>query len=258
MHKSIPSHFLQEIIETITLANTFTEFREVFLKKLHKICPYNFAVFDLYKFRSKESLLISPVIQSDFDAEFERKFLREYDTLYGRHSYCRWLHKEKKSSVYRHTDIITEKLRKESFYYNNYILRNGFDYALNCEFAYNEQPFAGLFLYRNFGLDNFSQEEMAYIKLLIPCILSSFLNTEDIESTNISTAIENQFSFSKREMDIISLLYKGFSNKEIAKTLNVSELTIKKHVSNIYQKTNLHSRNKLISMLYSLGYTVYS
>lgn len=47
---------------------------------------------------------------------------------------------------------------------------------------------------------------------------------------------------SPRETEIILLLAKGASNKEMARTLNVAESTVKIHVQNILKKLNLTSR----------------
>lgn len=47
---------------------------------------------------------------------------------------------------------------------------------------------------------------------------------------------------SPREKEIITLLAKGASNKEVARALNVAESTVKIHVQNILKKLNLTSR----------------
>jgi len=47
---------------------------------------------------------------------------------------------------------------------------------------------------------------------------------------------------SPREKEIITLLAKGASNKEMARVLNVAESTVKIHVQNILKKLNLSSR----------------
>jgi len=47
---------------------------------------------------------------------------------------------------------------------------------------------------------------------------------------------------SPREKEIVALLAKGASNKEMANTLNVAESTIKIHIQNIFKKLNLTSR----------------
>lgn len=50
----------------------------------------------------------------------------------------------------------------------------------------------------------------------------------------------------KREYQIYNLIIKGWSNKEISKSLGISEKTIKVHTTNIFKKMIVNSRNKLI------------
>ncbi|HJX58719.1 MAG TPA: response regulator transcription factor [Thiobacillus sp.] len=53
---------------------------------------------------------------------------------------------------------------------------------------------------------------------------------------------DDREKLSPREKDIIALLAKGVSNKEMAHTLNVAESTVKIHVQNILKKLHLTSR----------------
>lgn len=48
--------------------------------------------------------------------------------------------------------------------------------------------------------------------------------------------------FSPRERDILNALAHGDSNKEIARTLDLAESTVKIHVQNIFKKLNMTSR----------------
>ena len=56
-----------------------------------------------------------------------------------------------------------------------------------------------------------------------------------------------------RESEISLLICQGFSNKEISETLFISETTVKKHVSNIFEKTGIRRREELISHLSRLS-----
>jgi DNA-binding CsgD family transcriptional regulator len=47
---------------------------------------------------------------------------------------------------------------------------------------------------------------------------------------------------SARERQIIALLLRGYRNKEIGESLNIAEITVKKHLSNIYQKLGVKNR----------------
>ena len=46
----------------------------------------------------------------------------------------------------------------------------------------------------------------------------------------------------RREIQILTLMSQGRVNKEIAKVLNISTETVKKHLRNIYQKTGAHNK----------------
>ena len=49
-------------------------------------------------------------------------------------------------------------------------------------------------------------------------------------------------SLSPREREILALIAKGASNKELARELNIAEATVKIHVQHILRKVNLSSR----------------
>ena len=55
---------------------------------------------------------------------------------------------------------------------------------------------------------------------------------------------------SLREKEIVELVCKGLSNKQIADALFISERTVKTHVSNILAKLNLHDRMQLLVHYY--------
>ena len=54
-----------------------------------------------------------------------------------------------------------------------------------------------------------------------------------------------------REQEIIECICQGLSNKEIAKTLSLSEHTVKAHLSAIFKKFNVTSRSTLVSLAMS-------
>jgi len=62
---------------------------------------------------------------------------------------------------------------------------------------------------------------------------------------------DDQFNSSKiskltdRERDVLNEIRKGLSNEEIASRLNISEHTVKKHVSSILTKLNLSNRTQV-------------
>lgn len=53
-------------------------------------------------------------------------------------------------------------------------------------------------------------------------------------------------NLSRREMEILSHLAKGYQYKEIADILSLSVLTVRAHIRNIYEKLHVHSRTEAV------------
>lgn len=64
--------------------------------------------------------------------------------------------------------------------------------------------------------------------------------------------LENQFSLTSREMEIINFLAGGFTNNKIAEELFISVNTVKSHIRNSYQKLGVTNRIELINLLNNL------
>ena len=57
----------------------------------------------------------------------------------------------------------------------------------------------------------------------------------------------------KREHEIFELLVKNLSTKEIARNLNISEKTVRNHISNTIQKLNSKGRSQALVELIKIG-----
>lgn len=60
--------------------------------------------------------------------------------------------------------------------------------------------------------------------------------------------------FTKREIEILHLVAKGFTNKEIASAFSLSPKTIEFHLKNIYKKSDSSNRSETISLAISNGW----
>ncbi|UCF21659.1 MAG: response regulator transcription factor [Gemmatimonadota bacterium] len=57
----------------------------------------------------------------------------------------------------------------------------------------------------------------------------------------------------ERELEVLGRLAERLSNKEIAKQLFLSPLTVKRHTLNIYQKLGVHGRREAVEKATALG-----
>lgn len=71
---------------------------------------------------------------------------------------------------------------------------------------------------------------------LIPILNVGLINREESNQT-----LEG---LTKRELEVLKLITEGLFNKEIAYKLNISERTVKNHVSNIFKKINASDRTQ--------------
>jgi two-component system nitrate/nitrite response regulator NarL len=53
------------------------------------------------------------------------------------------------------------------------------------------------------------------------------------------------FGLTKRELEIVATVAAGYTNKEIARKLVISEDTVKHHVTNIFDKLGVYNRLEL-------------
>lgn len=89
---------------------------------------------------------------------------------------------------------------------------------------------------------------------LVNAIKSVYAGESYVEPSLVTTLNENLVErdvtrekvkeLSKRELEVLKLLASGMFNKEIASSLNISERTVKNHVSSIFKKISVSDRTQ--------------
>jgi len=64
-------------------------------------------------------------------------------------------------------------------------------------------------------------------------------------TSEVATAPAASFSLSPREFDVVGRIVEGATNKDIAASLKISEETVKRHLTNIFDKTGVSTRLEL-------------
>jgi DNA-binding NarL/FixJ family response regulator len=84
--------------------------------------------------------------------------------------------------------------------------------------------------------------------IVSPVFAEKFLEEiTSIEKDDRAKAVDTKSSLSDREMEIVSLIVEGSTNKEIAQRLFIAENTVKVHVKNILTKLELRNRQQLVA-----------
>lgn len=67
-----------------------------------------------------------------------------------------------------------------------------------------------------------------------------------IPTTNTRSKVKSQFNISKRELEIVRYIQKGFQSKQIGEALGISDRTVGKHRENIMKKCNVSNVTELL------------
>ncbi|MBI2485676.1 MAG: response regulator transcription factor [Deltaproteobacteria bacterium] len=100
-------------------------------------------------------------------------------------------------------------------------------------------------------LDNQTKEDFKFpnvIHVTKESNSSELINIIKSKSSDksLSTKTEGTNKLTKMESRVIELIVGGFSNKEIANKLSISDKTVKAHLTNIFMKLNIENRYQLI------------
>jgi DNA-binding CsgD family transcriptional regulator len=68
---------------------------------------------------------------------------------------------------------------------------------------------------------------------------------EDVAWLNVAS-----YGLSPREEEVIGLLVRGYTNRQVSRTLFISEHTVQRHISNIFEKVGVRSRKNLLKRLF--------
>ncbi len=104
-----------------------------------------------------------------------------------------------------------------------------------------------MFVFTGRDLDDLVRECVSDDELALP------VESADKLSISFEDALESfsgSAGLSKREIDIVRLFLLGSHPKEIAEELFLSINTVRRHISNVYAKTAVHSRDELFEAFY--------
>ncbi len=98
---------------------------------------------------------------------------------------------------------------------------------------------------------NLRAENQARLSLYVNKILAAF-SIDQGQTNKVSRSLPFPEPLTSREMEILTLICMGLSNREIARKLFVTDSTVKTHLHHIFEKINVESRAQLIVRAHEL------
>jgi DNA-binding CsgD family transcriptional regulator len=222
-----------------------------FLKKLNCIIPFYAANFFL--FDEEKELIREPICFNIAETA-----LKEYSEYYWQ------LDDIKKISFDQPEPIISSRLMNydlwtKTEYFNDFLAKNRLYYSCGIDIHADCRLLGTISLFRSKKDSDFTLDDLIYLKILAKHSSNHLNKLFEIEKLkNKKTKDNNElilkaasnFNLSKREKEVLKLILKGKHNQEIANKLYISINTVKKHLSHIYNKTEVHNRTELAALIY--------
>ncbi|MGC9469788.1 MAG: response regulator [Anaerolineae bacterium] len=77
-----------------------------------------------------------------------------------------------------------------------------------------------------------------------------------ITESRRSGAVDQIEALTERELDVLRLVAKGMTNREIGRELDISHRTVQGHLANVYEKLNVNSRTEAVTESLKRGWIV--
>ena len=241
---------LNDLVLSINSIDNDREFRSTVLKKLRFLIPYESAAFFLSDLSKnlvstpqewKTRVFLDP-LGIDVPAGMLERYTEEYwqqDMIVAHRNLTR-------STVLRESDQLSPG-DIESSYMKDYLDGR---HVVNASF-FNDEGFLGsLNLNRKKEEGDFTDREVQILELIEPHLtnrLSKWRVRADRSSSEVVFA--HDYDVSAREIDVCRCVLSGMDNAAIAEELCISTGTVKKHLENIFRKTQVNSRVGLMALL---------
>lgn len=247
---------VNQITCEIGQSRDITGMRRDFLTLLGQLVAFDLADFYLNDTATLGRVrLVDPVVVSRFSKQFNEKFMAEYDKCYGQIDYVKWVFSSHESIVYRESDLINNEMRTKSAFFLDYLKPAGFLHVAGISIAKEGSCISAITLYRTEKRGDFTDKELYILKQLLPHLQSKLSQEFNVVDYNIEkirkgfSLLAYQYHLSNREIEILKLVCSGHNNSEVGNQLSISVNTVKKHMSNIFDKLGVDSRTHLFNLL---------
>lgn len=240
---------INEIIYKINTINSISHVQKTFLDLIKHLIPYDSALFYL-KDPAGKDFFINPVCVN-YDSETADRYIQ----IGSDKDYTLGIMQCSKCMVCKETDLLSDGEREGTEYYKLFLEPQGLHYGIQVTFVYDNALLGIVSLLRKRDKPDFYEKDVFVLDMLkdhlayrlhneLPKI-AAVTHKNDIDLK----LFEEKYDLTKRELDVLKLIIKDYSNDEIGAILVLSRNTVKKHILNIYKKFNVNSRLQLFRLI---------
>ena len=186
----------------------------------------------------------------------DEETVKKYIDHYYDQDYLKYLYEiAAETTVYKDTGIMSDDIRKNTEFYCKFLKPQDIPYGCGILIVKNGVVLGVFNLFRGEKLGDFSDKDIFILDILkkhIENMVSHVIEADEVVeiSDKYITEAQEKYSLTARESEVLELLSKGLSNEEICSRLIISLSTVKKHIYNLYNKTGVNSRTKLINQIF--------
>lgn len=234
---------LNAITYKIQLIDDFSEMRMMVIKQMK-----NFFDFDSASFYIADS---SGHLSEPLGIGYAKSDMDLYLNVFQSIDYSKGLMDSGKNIAYRETDIISDKQRTQTEYYKKVYAIQGWHYSLHLNLSFNEQFLGVLSFFRQKDKSNFTHDDIFILDVLKDHLaLRLYRENTSGQSTINCSRLSHKYKLTPQESTVLQYIASGKTNTEIAVILVISQSTLKKHILNIYKKTDVNSKLQLLSLIH--------
>ncbi len=241
--------FLNNLIYGIYNVTDFEHMKRQFLESLRTLIMFECGSIIMAEENGEAGLADNAITIPERYREVEQKYslMEDYD-------YSRWHLQTAQSSILRTSDLMSDAEREKTAIYKRCFEPYSLHYSVDISIMHKGRLLGLVALYRQKVQGDFTDRELFMLQLLAEHLNARFYSEIAGET---ETAGDHQlqksamrYGLSERETEIVALINSGMTNDAVSEALLITPNTLKKHLQHIYEKTGIHSRNRLVSLCF--------
>lgn len=251
MNLEIKWEFILDIVYKTGRIIDLHQYSYYFLKEINQIIPFYAANFFL--FDKEKELICDPICFN-----VSEHVLKEYNDYYWQIDDIRNLSFDQQEPIISN-ELMDYNTWTNTEYFNDFLAKNKLYYSCGIDIHADNRLLGTISLFRTSKDKKFTHTDLIILKILAKHSSNHLKKLFEIDrlkkervkkQENIFIHKAEKFNLSCREKDVLKLILEGKTNTEIATELFISVNTVKKHLSHIFNKTEVHNRTELASLIY--------